>query len=417
MDHAAATPLDPRVKKAMEPFWIKKFGNPNAIYKEGREARVAVSKARADIAKILNARAEEIIFTSGGTESDNLAIFGVAYGAAEQNFSRFTLPRGAAGSDASQNFTLPLLHIITTKFEHPAVLKPCKFLEKNGFDVTYLNVGKEGVVNPEDVEKALRPDTILVSIIYANNEIGTIQPIKEIAKVIRDFKKNKRGKLTSFIFPYFHTDACQAPDYLKLDASKLGVDLMTINGSKIYGPKGVGVLYAKKGIKLEPIMRGGEQERKIRPGTENVAAIVGLLEALKIADKERTNETKRLAALRDYFIKRLITEIPKTFLNGHPTKRLPNNINVSILDVEGESIVLYLDEAGIACSTGSACTSENLEPSHVIMAIGRPHAYAHGAMRFTLGRSNTRKDIDYVMKVLPKVVEKLRSISPVNIKV
>ena len=415
MDHAATTPMDPRVKKAMEPFWSDKFGNPNAIYKEGREARTAVSKARAGIAKFIGARPEEIIFTSGGTESDNLAILGIS-GGAKQNFSRFAHleARLPSGSRASKLGIRP--HIITTKFEHPAVLEPCKFLEKNGFDVTYLNVGKEGVVDPEDVKKALRPETILVSIIYANNEIGTIQPIKEIAKVIRDFKKGGSGKLTSF-FPLFHSDACQAPGYLELDVNKLGVDFMTINGSKIYGPKGVGILYAKKGIKLQPIMRGGEQERKIRPGTENVAAIVGLAEALKIAHKERAGEAKRLTTLRDYFIGRITTEIPKTFLNGHSTERLPNNINVSILDVEGESILLYLDEKGIACSTGSACTSEDLKPSHVIMALGRPYAYAHGALRFSLGKSNTKKDIDYVMNVLPRIVEKLKRISPVNVKV
>lgn len=402
MDHAAATPLDPRVEKAMEPFWQKRFGNPNAIHQEGREARAAVSLARADIAKAMGARPEEIIFTSGGTEGDNLAIFGVAYGAARNLAS--------------------LSHIITTKFEHPAVLEPCRFLEKNGFEVDYLKVGKDGVVDPKDVGKALRPDTILVSVMYANNEIGTVQPIKKIVKVIRNFRKNGRKKSASLRMgvagdPLFHTDACQAPGYLDLDVNKLGVDLMTINGSKIYGPKGVGALYARKGVILRPIMRGGEQERKIRPGTENVPAIVGLAEALKIASRERASEVKRLTTLRDYFIGRLTAEIPKTFLNGHPAERLPNNVNVSILDVEGESVLLYLDEAGIACSTGSACVSESLEPSHVIMALGKPYEYGHGALRFTLGKSTSRKDIDYAMSVLPNIVKKLRSISPVNIEV
>jgi len=388
MDHAAAAPMDKRVKKAMGPYWTENFGNPNALYKEGLIARSAIENAREDIAKILGARAKEIIFTNGGTESDNLAIFG-----------------------AVKNFKSG--HIITTKFEHHAVLNSCKRLEKEGFEVTYLDVGKEGVVNPKDVAKALKPETILVSIIYANNEIGTVQPIKEIAKVIRNFKKQGEAKQNI----YFHTDACQAPGYLDLNVERLGIDLMTINGSKIYGPKGIGLLYIKNGIKLEPLLYGGEQERKLRPGTENVPAIVGLAEALKIADKDREKESARLIKLRDYFIGRLLGEIPKTVLNGHATQRLPNNINVSILDAEGESIVLYLDEAGVACSTGSACTSESLEPSHVILAIGKPHAYAHGAMRFSLGRSTTKKDIDYVMKVLPDIIKKLRMFSPVNIKI
>ena len=445
--------MDKRVKKVMEPYWTENFGNPNALYKEGLIARNAVETAREDVAKILGARAKGIIFTNGGTESDNLAILGIAR-EAKQNFSRFTLPRNGAGSEASQNFASPPLlipHIITTKFEHHAVLNSCKRLEKEGFsakggpvsgwDVTYLDVGKEGVVKPEDVKRALKPETILVSIMYANNEIGTVQPIREIAKVIRDFKKrgemkqnfsrftlprNGAGSDASqnfasprlgAVFPLFHTDACQAPCYLDINVERFGVDLMTINGSKIYGPKGIGLLYAKNGIKLEPLLYGGEQERKLRPGTENVPAIVGLAEALKIADQDREKESARLVKLRDYFIGRLLGEIPKTVLNGHPTQRLPNNINVSILDAEGESIILYLDEAGVACSTGSACTSESLEPSHVILAIGKPHAYAHGAMRFSLGRRTTKKDIDYVMKVLPDIIKKLRMFSPVNISV
>ena len=437
LDHAAAAPMDKRVKKAMEPFWTENFGNPNALYKEGLTARNAVETAREDVAKVLGARAKEIIFTAGGTESDNLAIFGVTYaiiGGIGKLTSLRTDEEGnpteakfSNSSPASQNFALPRPHIITTKFEHHAVLNTCKFLEKQGFEVTYLDVGKDGVVNPEDVKKALKSETILVSIMYANNEIGTIQPIREIAKVIRDFKK-KGGIIGSAkqnfslprlnpIFPLFHTDACQVPGYLDLNVERLGVDLMTINGSKIYGPKGIGMLYVKNGIKLEPLLYGGEQEKKLRPGTENVPAIVGLAEALKIADQDREKESARLVKLRDYFTGRILNEIPKTVLNGHPAQRLPNNINVSILDAEGESIVLYLDEAGVACSTGSACTSESLEPSHVILAIGKPHAYAHGAMRFSLGRSTTKKDIDYVMKVLPDIIKKLRMFSPTNIKI
>ena len=439
--------MDKRVKKAMEPYWTENFGNPNALYKEGLIARSAVEKAREDIAKILGARAKEIIFTNGGTESDNLAILGVAH-AVNGGIGKLTsLRTDEEGNPTEAEFPNSSLifvsrpHIITTKFEHHAVLNSCKRLEKEGFEVTYLDVGKEGVINPKDVAKALKPETILVSIMYANNEIGTVQPIREIAKVIRDFKKKSEAKpnFSRFtlprngagsdasqnfasprlgtIFPYFHTDACQAPGYLDLNVERIGVDLMTINGSKIYGPKGIGLLYAKNGIKLEPLLYGGEQERKLRPGTENVPAIAGLAEALKIANQNREKESTRLVKLRDYFINRLLGEIPKTVLNGHPTQRLPNNINVSILDAEGESIVLYLDEAGVACSTGSACTSESLEPSHVILAIGKPRAYAHGAMRFSLGRSTTKKDIDYVMKVLPGIIKKLRMFSPVNIKI
>lgn len=421
MDHAAATPMDKRVKKAMDSYWVENFGNPNALYKEGLVARNAVEKARETVAGVLGARPKEIIFTNGGTESDNLAILGVI---------RFNLDiECQLGHSMSK---LKSGHIITTKFEHHAVLEACKRLEENGFEVTYLDVGKDGVVSPEDVRKALKPETILVTIMYANNEIGTIQPIREIAKVIRNYKKELRIKNEelrennleekkhsphSTLCPLFHTDACQAPGYLDLNVERLGVDLLTVNGSKIYGPKGTGVLFIKDGIKLQPILYGGEQEKKLRPGTESVAGIVGMAEALKLANGEREKESERLSGLRDYFIGRLTAEIPKVVLNGHPANRLPNNINVSILDVEGESVVLYLDEEGVACSTGSACTSESLEPSHVIMAIGKPHAYAHGAMRFSLGKNTTKKEIDFVMKVLPGIIDKLRMFSPVNIKI
>ncbi|MBU2109340.1 cysteine desulfurase [Patescibacteria group bacterium] len=401
MDHAATTYMDSRVKKAMEDFWMKDFGNPSSIYSEGRKAKKALESARTEIAKIINVRPDEIIFTNGGTESDNLAILGVVAAV------------GRATSDGRR--TSDKGHIITTKIEHHAVLNPCKVLEKKGWKVTYLDMGQEGIVKPEDVEKALQPDTILVSIMYANNEIGTIQPIAEIGKIL----KNHRA--------VFHTDACQASGYLDLNVSKLGVDLMTVNGSKIYGPKGIGLLYVRRparnashsdaggGIKLAPLIYGGEQERGLRPGTENVPSIIGLAEALKIAQKEKSKESKRLTALRDYFVRRLAKEIPNTFLNGHPKKRLPNNINVSILGAEGEAIVLYLDDYGIACSTGSACTSVSLEPSHVIMALGKSYDYSHGSIRFSLGRRNTKKDIDYVMKILPKVVEKLRTLSAIRV--
>ena len=398
LDHAATTYLDPRVKKAMEPFWIKEFGNPSSIYQEGRTAKKAIEDSRKKIAELINARPEEIIFTAGGTESDNLAIFGVAMAARKLT----SLKTGNKGNLTEAKLSGGLNHIITTKFEHHAVLNAYKELERHGFKVTYLDVGKEGIVDPHDVKKALKNETILVSIMFANNEIGTIQPIAEISKIVHE--KNA----------LFHTDACQAAGYLDLNINKLGVDLMTVNGSKIYGPKGIGFLYVKKGIKLQPILYGGEQERKMRPGTENVPAIVGLAKAFEISQKNKEKESKRIASLRDYFIKRLLKEIPKTFLNGHPTQRLPNNINISILGVEGESVVLYLDEAGISCSTGSACTSASLEPSHVIMALGKPHEYGHGSLRFTLGRRNTKKDIDYVIKVLLPIIKKLRAISAVK---
>lgn len=398
LDHAATTPVDFRVKKAMDEFFAREFGNPSSLYKEGREAKRAINTARADIAKIIGAKPEEIIFTSGGTESNNLAILGSV-----SLFFSCLNPKGSDG-DSKNKKTEPFKpHLITTKIEHHSVLNPIKFLEKNGLDVTWLDVGKEGVVKPGDVERALKPSTILVSIMYANNEIGTIQPIKEIGKILRKHKA------------VFHTDACQAAGYFDLNIEKLGVDLMTVNGSKMYGPKGAGFLYVKKSVKLPPIMYGGEQEKGLRPGTENVPAIIGLTEAFKIAQKEKNKEVKRLIALRDYFIKRITAEIPKTFLNGHPTKRLPNNINVSALGTEGEAVVLYLDKYGIACSTGSACSSASLEPSHVIMALKKPHEYGHGSLRFTLGRKTTKKEIDYVMKILPEVVKKLRSISAIKI--
>lgn len=422
MDHAASTYLDPAVKRVMDKFGVKEFGNPSSIYKEGRQARQAINSARKQIADILGSRPEEIIFTMGGTESDNLAILGVIANLGIP-FSSRLYPQAGSDTDSengtprfacklqSELLKFITLHIITSKFEHHAVLNACKFLESKGIDVTYLDVGEQGIVNPNDVKKALRPETVLVSVMYANNEIGTIQPIAEIGKIIKNFRKKNRSQ-----FPYFHTDACQASEYLDMNVNKLGVDLFTANGSKVYGPKGIGLLYVRSGIKLFPLMHGGEQERKLRPGTENVSAIIGLAEAIKIAEKNKEKENQRLSVIRDYFIKRLTKEIPNVFLNGHAQKRLPNNINVSVLGAEGESIVLYLDEAGVACSTGSACTSESLEPSHVIISLDKPYEYGHGSLRFSLGRKNTKRDIDYVMKILPGIVEKLRSISAFHVK-
>jgi len=411
LDHAATTPLDPKVKKAMESFWFKDFGNPSSLYKEGRDARKAVIESRVTIAKILGVKAEEIIFTSSGTESDNLAVLGTA-NYFSSNFSRLNpLARKQVGSDADSKSekNSSRSHVITSKIEHHAVLNAFKELEKRGWEVTYVGVGKDGLVNANDIKKAIKPETVLISIMYANNEIGTIQPISEIGRVIKAYKRENKVD-----YPYFHTDACQAAGYLDLNVEKLGVDLMTLNGSKIYGPKGVGVLFAKRSAGISPLIYGGEQEKSLKPGTENVPAIIGMAEALKLVQKNKEKEVKRLTKLRDYFIDQLINKIPKVYLNGSASGRLPNNINVSVLGVEGESLVLYLDEYGVSASTGSACSSMSLEPSHVITCLNQDPLYAHGSLRFTLGKSNDKKEIDYVVKSLIEIVKKLRSISAIK---
>lgn len=380
LDHAATTPLDPRVYEVMKPYFTEKFGNPSSIYQTGQIAKNAIEKARLNIANLIGAQPDEIVFTSGGTESDNLAIFGVA---------RANQHKGK--------------HIITSKIEHHAILHPCEQLEQEGFEVTYIPVEENGIVDPAKVKEAMRDDTILVSIMYANNEIGTIQPI---AKIGRACKKKQ--------IP-FHTDACQATGALMLDVDRLHLDLMTINGSKMYGPKGVGVLYIRKGVVLKPTMFGGEQEKRIRPGTENVPAIVALAKALEIAEEDREKESVRLIELRNYMIKEILERIPRTGLNGDNVSRLPNNVNVSILEIEGEALLLRLDMKGISASSGSACTSGSLDPSHVILALGKTHFIAHGSIRFSLGKSTTKKDIDYVLEALPKIVEDLRAISPISV--
>lgn len=388
LDHAATTPIHPAVREAMLPYLEEKFGNPSSFHSVGKQVKDDVDKAREQIAEILHVRSDEILFTSGGTESDNLAILGYAH--MNQSHGK---------------------HLITTKIEHHAVLEVMMHLEKKeGFVVTYLEPDRNGLVTVDQVKEALREDTILVSIMYANNEIGTIQPIAQIGNMIQKWREeHKRLELK------FHTDACQAPEYLDLNVEKLHVDMLTLNGSKMYGPKGIGLLYVKRGIKLQPLQFGGSQERGIRPGTENVAGIIGMASALEIAQSDREQESQRLAPLRDSLIQGIQTKISKTRLNGHAKTRLPNNVNISIMDLEGEALILYLDAQGVYVSTGSACTSASLDPSHVILALGLPYEVAHGSIRFTLGRSTTQEDINYVLDVLPPLVEKLRSISPVRV--
>lgn len=388
LDHAATTPIHPAVREAMLPYLGEKFGNPSSFHSIGKTVKDDVDQARERIAKVLNVRADEILFTSGGTESDNLAILG---------YARKNQAEGK--------------HLITTKIEHHAVLETMMHLEKKeGFEVTYLEPDRDGLVTVKQVEGALREDTILVSVMYANNEIGTIEPIAQIGNMIQKWREaHKRPALK------FHTDACQAPEYLDLDVEKLHVDMLSLNGSKMYGPKGMGLLYVKRGIKLEPLQFGGSQERALRPGTENVAGAMGMATALKLAQADREQESQRLIFLRDRLIEGVRSSIPKTRLNGHPTLRLPNNVNISIMDIEGEALILYLDSKGVYASTGSACTSASLDPSHVILALGLPYEVAHGSLRLTLGRSTTQEDIDYVIQILPPLVEKLRSISPVRV--
>jgi cysteine desulfurase len=392
LDHAATTPMHPEVKEAMEPFCDKYFANPSGLYSIGREVNGELNSARRSVAEIMHAMPDNIIFTGGGTESDNMAILGVA---------RKNKKQGN--------------HIITTKIEHHAVLHPCKQLEKEGFEITYLDVDSQGFVSPKKLKESIRPDTILISVMYANNEIGTVEPIADIGREILKYRKENKTE-----YPYFHTDACQAAGVLDLDVEKLHVDLMTINGSKIYGPKGVGVLYKRRGIQIEPLTFGGGQEFGMRNGTENIAGIIGLAKALEMSQANRNDENMRLVDLRNYFYEQLQKEIPKIKLNGpdlgNELVRLPNNLNVTFMDIEGEAMLLYLDEYGIVCSTGSACTSMSLDASHVLTSCGMPYEYAHGSLRFSLGKGTTKDDIDYIMKYLPSIVERLREISPVNLK-
>jgi cysteine desulfurase len=382
LDYAATTPVDPRVLKAMEPYFSEKFGNTMSLHSFGQEAKTALEESREILADLMGAKPSEVIFTSSATESNNLALKGVAF--ANRN-------KGC--------------HIIISSIEHPCIMESAKWLESQGFEITRLKVDKYGLVDPEDVKKAIKKETILVSIMHANNEIGTIEPIEEIGKII----KTQNSKLKTQI--YFHTDAAQTFGKIPIDVEKLNVDLMTVSSHKMYGPKGAAALFVREETKIEPILHGGGHEMGLRSSTVNVAAIVGFAEACKICKKEMEKEAKRLTKLRDKLIKGVLEKIPGSYLNGHPQKRLPNNANFWFEGVEGESIVIQLDLLGIAASTGSACSSEKLEPSHVLLAIGLKPEQAHGSLRLSLGRWTKERDIDYVLKVLPKVIKRLRKIS------
>ncbi|MBT4209413.1 MAG: aminotransferase class V-fold PLP-dependent enzyme [Candidatus Komeilibacteria bacterium] len=386
LDYASTTPTDPKVVKAMEPYWNTYYGNPSSLYQLGLKSKEAISQAKIKISKLLNCQTDEIIFTGGGTESVNLALKGV-------------MNKIEAG------------HMITSSIEHHAVLHTADSLKKSGQAISILPVDAEGLIKLSDIETAIQDNTRLISIMIANNEIGVIQDIQKIGALIEKINKARAKKALPRI--YFHTDACQASGTLDLDVKKLHVDLMTINGSKIYGPKGVGLLYIKTGTIIRAIIDGGGQEKNLRSGTENVPGIVGLATALELTNQTKHKENARLTKLRDQLITGILKTIPKTILNGHTTKRLPNNVNISILDVEGEAMLLYLDEIGIQASTGSACTSTTLDPSHVIRALGCPYEVAHGSMRFTLGKYTKATDIKYVLKHLPDIIKHLRAASPV----
>ncbi len=377
LDYAATTPTHPEVVKAMSPYFTEAFGNPSSIHSYGQEAKGAIEEARVKVASLISARGEEIVFTSGGTEADNFAIKGVAFA----NESRGN-------------------HIITSSIEHHAVMEKCKFLEKRGFRVTYLPVDEYGLVDPGDVRKAITDKTILISVMHANNEMGTIEPITEIDKIA------KKAEI------YFHTDAVQAVGHIPVDVDELGVDLLSMSAHKLCGPKGVGALYIRKGTKLTPFIHGGEQERRRRASTENVPGIVGFGKAAELAQQEMTEEAERLTCLRDRLVKGLLERIDHTRLNGHPIMRLPNNVNVSVAFVEGESMLLNLDLEGICASTGSACSSSSLEPSHMLLAMGLSHEQAHGSLRFSLGKWTTEEEVERVLDVLPSIVTKLRAMSP-----
>ncbi|MDD4409248.1 MAG: cysteine desulfurase family protein [Candidatus Pacebacteria bacterium] len=378
-DHSATTPVDQRVLKEMMPYFSEKYGNYSSLHGFGREAYFAVEKAREKIASTLDCSKDEVIFTSGSTESNNLALKGVI--------------DSLKGKSA---------HIITTQIEHDAILVPCKQLEKKGVEVTYLPVGKNGVVDPKSVVNAIKDNTVLISIMYVNNELGSINPIQDIVRMAK--KKNKDI--------IFHTDATQAVNFLSCSVKDLGVDMMSISGHKIYGPKGVGLLFIRKGIPITPLQAGGHQERSIRSGTLNVPGIVGLGKAIELAVKEMDKNNKKISKLRDYFIKGVLKNVPDIILNTDVDNSVSSHANFCFVGAEGESILLYLDAEGIAVSTGSACASGSLEPSHVLLAIGIEKEIAHSSIRFTFGKHNNKEEIDYALSVLPSAIRKLRTMNP-----
>ncbi|BDU49723.1 cysteine desulfurase NifS [Haliovirga abyssi] len=376
-DNNATTKVDERVFEAMLPYFVDNYGNPSSIHRVGQKVRKKIEDSRDIISNLLKINPNELIFTSCGTESNNIAIKGVA---------RAYKNRGK--------------HIITSVIEHPSVLNTCKALEKEGFEVSYIPIDDKGIVNLEKLKEAIREDTILISIMHGNNEIGTVQPIKEIGAIA---KENKI---------FFHVDAVQTIGKMELNIKENNISLLSFSGHKFYGPKGIGGLYVKNGIKLEKVLTGGHQERNRRPGTENVASIVGMTKALELSYENMEEESKREKELRNYFEEEIVKKIPELILNGDREKRLPGTSSVTIKFVEGESILLNLDFKGIAVSSGSACTSGSLEPSHVVLALGVPMEHAHGTIRFSLGRYNTKEEVDYVLEVLPPIVEKIRSMSP-----
>jgi len=382
MDHTAGRPVDSRVVEAMRPYMQSFYGNPSSLHSSSQLSRQALEEARAKVAELINAeRKETIIFTSGATESNNLAIKGVA--------------------ERSKNSGK---HIITSSIEHMSVRNPCKYLLTQGFSITFLPVDGYGFVSLESLEKELTDQTILVSIMYANGEIGTIQRIKEISEIVHTKKA------------YLHVDATAANGQIPIDVQHEGIDLLTLSSNDMYGPKGIGALYIKDGVRISPLIHGGGQERGLRSGTENLPSMVGFGKAAEIAKKEMQMESERLKKLRDRLINGLLEPIPYSFLNGHPTERLPDNVAVRYSFIEGESMLLNLDMHGIAASSGSACTAKTLEPSHVLLAIGLKHEEAHGSLLFTLGRQNTEEEVDYVISIMPSIVKRLRAISPLTPK-
>ncbi|WP_333656919.1 cysteine desulfurase NifS [Methanothrix soehngenii] len=376
MDHSATTPVAPEVLAAMLPYFGEKFGNASSLHRSGREAKEALEDSREKVAALLGARAEEIIFTSGGTESDNLALKGIA---------RKNRKHGK--------------HIITTQIEHPAILETCRALEKDGFEVTYLPVTGEGLVELSTLEASIRPDTILISVMHANNEVGTIQPLEEI------------GRLAAERDIYLHSDAVQSVGKIPVNVDDLGVDLLSLSAHKLYGPKGVGALYIRKGTKLESIIQGGGHERRLRSGTENISGIVGLARAAELAEESMQREAERLTSLRDRLAELVLGKVKEAWINGTMKKRLPGNLNFGFRYVEGESLLLFLDSKGICVSTGSACSSHKLEPSHVLMSLGLKAEECHGSLRITLGMSNTLDEVEYVAESIVEAVERFRVIS------